>query len=267
MRQHAIPQNILDVEFKIFTKFTLKEFAYLGIGVGIGGVFLYFTTRGEFPGIVGIPLFILFSSIGVFLALVPINDQPADKFISNFFYAVNRPTQRVWLNKELKDERTKPAIQPEKKKQKIFGGSKIDQTGQEVYTESSKKKQPVQQTVEQVIPSAQVSTNEKIIINEENISKYQFKIQSVDKLPGNINLWLCTKDNQPIPNVQTYLKDKDGKLLYANKTGKNGYFLTNKEYPEGIYNIEFEGAPFTIPPISIVLTKNMGKLPYRIEVK
>ena len=40
MRQHAIPQNILDVEFKIFTKFTLKEFAYLGIGVGIGGVFL-----------------------------------------------------------------------------------------------------------------------------------------------------------------------------------------------------------------------------------
>ncbi|HOK59483.1 MAG TPA: hypothetical protein PK432_00720, partial [Candidatus Dojkabacteria bacterium] len=162
---------------------------------------------------------------------------------------------------------TKPAIQPEKKKQKIFGGSKIDHTGQEVYTEGSEKEQPILQTVKQVTPSPLISTDEKIIINEENISKYQFKIQSVDKLPGNINLWLCTKDNQPIPNVQAYLKDKDGKILYANKTGKNGYFLTNKEYPEGIYNIEFEGVQFTIPSISIVLTKNMGKLPYRIEVK
>ncbi len=61
MRQHAIPQNILDVEFKIFTKFTLKEFAYLGIGVGIGGVFLYFTTKDS-SWYVGVPLFILFSA-------------------------------------------------------------------------------------------------------------------------------------------------------------------------------------------------------------
>lgn len=48
-----------------------------------------------------------------------------------------------------------------RKKQKIFGGSKIDQTGQEAYTESSEKGQPVQQTVEQVTPSAQVSLMRK----------------------------------------------------------------------------------------------------------
>lgn len=266
MRQHAIPQNILDVEFKIFTKFTLKEFAYLGIGVGIGGVFLYFTTKGMFPGIVGIPLFILFAGIGVFFALVPINDQPADKFISNFFYAVNRPTQRVWLNKELKEERIKPAVVPKKEKQKVFGGAKIDETGQRVYTDNPKEEQPMQETGKNETSLPVEDIQEKIIINEENISKYQFNIKSIDKLLGNINLWICTKDNKPVPDIQVYLKDKEGKLLYANKTGGNGYFLTNKEYPEGIYNIEFERVSYNIQPIQIVLTKNMGKLPYRIEI-
>ncbi len=35
------------------------------------------------------------------------------------------------------------------------------------------------------------TTENQIVINEENISKYQFTIKSVDKLPGNINLWIC----------------------------------------------------------------------------
>lgn len=275
MRQHPIPQNILDVEFKLFTRFSLKEFAYLAIGVGIGGVFLYFTTKGQFPGVVGIPMFILFSGVGLFFALVPINGQPADKFISNFFTAINRPTQRVWLNSALKDQRAKPIVQTEKKKQKIFGGSKIEGetvifdegSGDDIF-EEKEKGSPVKEVVEEkeekiLTPSIQ----EPIIINQENISKYQFKIESVDKLPGNINLWLSTKEYQPVANVQTYLKDKDDKILYANKTGKEGYFLTHKEYPEGIYNIEFEGTSHSLPPIQIVLTKGMGKLPYKITAE
>ena len=64
MKQHAIPQNVLDVEFKLFTKFTLKEFAYLAIGVGIGGLFLYLTVGKQMPAIIGIPAFLIFSAIG-----------------------------------------------------------------------------------------------------------------------------------------------------------------------------------------------------------
>jgi hypothetical protein len=58
MRQHAIPQNILDVEFKLFTKFTLKEFAYLAIGLGIGGIMIYLVVSGIIPPILGIPIFV-----------------------------------------------------------------------------------------------------------------------------------------------------------------------------------------------------------------
>ncbi len=274
MRQHPIPQNILDVEFKLFTKFTLKEFAYLAIGVSIGGVFLYFTTKGQFPGIIGVPLFVMFSGIGLFFALVPINDQPADKFISNFFAAINKPTQRVWLNSTLKDQRSKPILQPEKKKQKVFGGSKIEDKSKDVYDEEKSDdlfNEEGQDSIKKPISEEQtnlksIDTHEPIIISEETISKYQFSIKSVDKLPGNINIWLSTKDNQPIPDIKTYLKDSNDKILYANKTGKNGYFLTNKEYPEGVYNIQFEGVSLSIPPVRIVLTKNMGKLPYKITI-
>ena len=267
MRQHPIPQNVLDVEFKLFTKFTLKEFAYLAIGVGAGGLFLYLTSKGQFPGIVGIPLFLLFSGMGVFMALVPINDQPADRFFSNFISAINRPTQRVWLNKDLKEERVKPLVQTQKKKTKIFGGSKIEVKKSEITDGTEDVEVKVLTEEETLTEKPEAFSNTPIVISEENLSKYQFPIKSVDKLPGNINLWICTKDNQPIPEIHTYLKDNDDKILYAKKTDKYGYFLTTRIYPEGVYNIQFEGVPISIPPIKLILTKNMGKLPYKISTE
>lgn len=255
MRQHPIPQNVLDVEFKLFTKFTLKEFVYLAIGVSIGGIFLYFTSKGHVPGIIGIPIFVIFSSLGAFFALVPINDQPADRFVSNFFNAINQPTQRVWLNTELKNQKMKPILQTQQKKSNIIGAFDIGKIKKQLFKEN-----PGDDILEN-------ETQENIItINEENIHKYQFPIKSVDRLPGNINIWLINKDNQPIPNINTYLKDSTNKILYANKTDKNGYFISNRMFPEGIYKLEFEGVTDSMPNINIVLSKNMGKLPYKIKI-
>jgi len=278
MRQHSIPQNVLDVEFKLFTKFTLREFAFLAIGVGGGGFFLFLTSKGVIPGIIGVPIFIILSGIGAFLGLVPINDQPADKFIINYFSAINKPTQRVWLNKELKEERAKPLVTPEKKKTNIIAGAKLDRTDSNseedtLPDEDIFKQSDIQTKTENI--QAPIDTGPKLldnsdnllVISDENISKYQFQIKSIDKLPGNINIWLSTKSNQPIPNVNTYLKDNEGKILYANRTGPNGYFLTNKEYSPGIYNVEFEGDSFRGPGIKLVLTKETNKLPLRIISK
>lgn len=275
MRQHPIPQNVLDVEFKLFTKFTLKEFVYLAIGVSIGGFFLYFTTKGQIPGIIGIPAFVVFAGLGAFFALVPINDQPADKFITNFFTAINRPTQRAWLNSELKNQRSKPLVQTQQSKLNIIGAARFFKPKKEVFNEQpgddifdEKDSKPLTEEIKKE-EELQINSNidDTIIISEENVTHYQFIIKSVDKLPGNINIWLCTKDNKPVPNINTYLKDSQGKILYANRTGKNGYFLTNKIYPDGVYNIEFEGTSLPIPVIKIVLSKNMGKLPFKITLQ
>lgn len=104
MRQHAIPQNILDIEFKLFTKFTVREFVYMAIGIGFGGIFLYFFTLGQMPGIIAFPVFLISSGFGLFLGLVDINDQKADIFIKNYIWAISHPTQRVWKNKMIDDK-------------------------------------------------------------------------------------------------------------------------------------------------------------------
>ena len=282
MRQHPIPQNVLDVEFKLFTRFSLKEFAYLATGISVGGIFLYLSIGGDIPGIVGIPAFALFAGAGAFLALVPINDQPADTFIKNYFNAINQPTQRVWLNEQMKEERSKPQIQDAPQlntnltgKAKVIGGSNIPEAksfktfeenpGDDILKTGNETETAVQQK-----PTTQekstVAVDENILtISDENLSQYQFPIKSVDKLPGNINIWLCTKDSQPLTGVTAYLKDNNGKILYANKTGANGYFLSDRMYQPGIYYIEFENT--TILKIRIVLSDKFGKLPLKIESK
>jgi len=277
MRQHPIPQNVLDVEFKLFTKFTLKEFGYLAVGVVIGGLFLYLTVGGDLPGIIGIPMFVTFAGAGSFLALVPINDQDADVFITNYFNAINKPTQRVWLNEAMKEQRTKPQvvnIQDPKDTKKVIGSSDVPTTKTHIFEENPGDdilETASQQQRHSEIPKQESHISEmeeqQLTISEENISRYQFPIKSLDKLPGNINLWLCNKENQPIPNVNVYLKDNQGKILYANKTGPNGYFLTNKYYAPGIYNIEFENIPSFEKGIRLVLTANISKLPMKIQTR
>lgn len=104
MKQHPIPQNILDVEFKLFTKFTVREFSYIALGIGGGGIFLYLFTRGDLPGIIAIPLFIVLAGLGLFFGLVPINEQSADVFIRNYVLAITSPTQRVWKSKDFDEK-------------------------------------------------------------------------------------------------------------------------------------------------------------------
>ena len=280
MRQHAIPQNILDVEFKIFTKFTLKEFAYLAIGIGTGGLFLYLYAKDQIPAIIAIPIFIVTSGMGIFFALVPINDQPADKFLRNFLAAIRKPTRRVWLDSKMKSSRTKTEVKLAKqaisknldveiKRPKIIGSSKIEIQKEKLddrKLDLLKDNKPIQEE----LPTIETTKGKKsfvekqLVLTSENIKNYQFDIEGIDKLPGNINIWVSDKNFKPIPNVVIQLSDKDKKLLYANKTPTNGYFLTNKIFKEGIYLLKIESSDFSFPSVKIVLDKNINKKPIKI---
>ena len=278
MRQHAIPQNILDVEFKLFTKFTLKEFAYLAIGLGIGGIMIYLVVSNIIPALLGIPIFIVSSGLGAFLGLVPINDQDADVFIKNYITAITNPTQRVWLNKELKEKGAKPELKPDEegklipkdvkiKKKKIIGES-LPIAGNPIEPEENDPRDMLNEELNvdpQLTTTLPSSTPNTVIITEDNISKYQFNITNVDKLPGNINIWLSTKDSKPVPNVIVYLKSADEKILYASKTGESGYFLTNKLWEPGTYMLEFQHPTYKFPKVQLEVTEKKNKLPIKIS--
>lgn len=273
MKQHAIPQNVLDVEFKLFTKFSLKEFAYLAIGVGLGGLILYLTVGGHIPGLIGIPFFILSSLAGIFLSLVPINDQPADKFIQNYIKAITSPTQRAWISKKDPQNRAKPGVKPsedgkliakdsKEKKKRIIGAQPVKPTFEEPVSIIQEEIDKELDALENSEPKSFNPSN--IFITEDNISQYQFNAKGFENLPGNINLWLCTKEFKPISNIVASLKDEKGNLLYANKTGSNGYFLTNKKWSPGRYSVEFSSEEFNIPTVSIFLSGKENNLPIKI---
>jgi hypothetical protein len=280
MKQHPIPHNVLDVEFKLFTKFTLKEFGYLAAGVLSGSLFLLLNAQVGLPGLIAWPAFLLLSGIGAFFALVPINDQNADEFVKNYFKAINKPTQRTWLNEKMQENRTKPIINADlQNKKKIIGGhpsnkSKtfVEKPGDDIFDSNQQEEESSNITNTQVRkdtvvePTSSTSSN-TLVIGPQNISDYQFNIQSIDRLPGNINLWVTDVNNRGLANIPVYLKDKDGKVIFANKTGPNGYFLANQMFPPNVYYIEFEQDTYNIPRIQLILEGKEGKSPIKITAQ
>lgn len=273
MRQHPIPQNVLDVEFKLFTKLTLKEFGYLAGGVLAGSVFLLLNNQVGLPGIIAWPAFILLSGVGLFFALVPINDQGADEFVKNYFQAIQKPTQRVWLNEQMKENRAKPIIKTDTQDptKKIIGGtikkddSFTESPGDDIF-QTAQENIPVGNTQkQQVIQTQPDSTIRKLVIGPQNRAQYQFNIQSVNRLPGNINIWLTDMNNRGLPNIPVFLKDKDGKVIFANRTGPNGYFLTNQIFPPNVYLVQFDNNTYQIPVIQLVINGHEGKYPIKIK--
>ncbi len=92
MENHPIPQDITGFQFKLIGDMTVKQFAYIAVGVLIGW-FFYITPLNN---LIKIPLAVSFIAFGVALAFVPVQGRPLDTMIANFFKAVFSPTQYIY---------------------------------------------------------------------------------------------------------------------------------------------------------------------------
>lgn len=92
MKRHAVPQNILDVEFKLFGALTVKQFINLAICSVIALIFYTL----PLPDLVKWPLVIFFVVLGVALALFTVNGIPFTTWLSNFVLAMLTSQTRVW---------------------------------------------------------------------------------------------------------------------------------------------------------------------------
>jgi hypothetical protein len=90
-RQHAVPQNIMDVEFKLIGDLTMRQFSYLLL-CGI----LSYVSFVAVIGIFKVPLGVTFGLLGLGLAFLPIGERGLDDWIASFIRAINSPTQRMW---------------------------------------------------------------------------------------------------------------------------------------------------------------------------
>ena len=89
--QHPVPQNIMDVEFKLIGDLTMRQFAYLFVA-GISAYLSYLLVIGLFKW----PTVIFLILLGIGLAFVPVEERGLDEWIVNFFRAINSQTQKVW---------------------------------------------------------------------------------------------------------------------------------------------------------------------------
>lgn len=93
MDQHPIPQHIASFEFKLFGNLTPRQFVTLLIP-GALAVAIYFSAL---PVIIRLPLTVIIGLFAFFIALVPINGRPFDKWAVAFIKAILTPTQRIWI--------------------------------------------------------------------------------------------------------------------------------------------------------------------------
>jgi hypothetical protein len=95
MKQHSVPENIMDVEFKLFGSLSAKQFGYIIFGGCIGLFFFYFfkSLNSVFLGWIFAFLSVI---LGISLALIRINEQPFEVWLGNFIAAMFSSQKRVW---------------------------------------------------------------------------------------------------------------------------------------------------------------------------
>ena len=116
MERHPIPQNIMDVEFKLFGSLTFKQFGSLFIFFFFA-LFIYLL---KLPAIISWPLMGLFIFIGLGMAFLQIGGQPFGKWLSSFLIAVITPQRLVWKKEShVPKALTKKFEAPTKVKKKV----------------------------------------------------------------------------------------------------------------------------------------------------
>lgn len=281
MRQHPIPQNILDIEFKLFTKFTVREFAYLAVGIGFGGIFLYLFSTKAIPGVVALPIFVLSSAVGIFLGVVKVNDQPADIFMRNYFWAITHPTQRVWKNSII-DQKVDQLIKPtfnvgkanqEATKGRIIGGEnsstshqfieqnkieQIDAEEREGLEEFSKlagapaQKVITPQANSQPSPISQPVQPARLILTKDNFQNYIAQM-SDQQLRGNLNFKVVDKQGNPIPESIVVIKDSENRVVSAMRSNNLGEVYSDRIFPSSIYILDVQAKNRRFPAIQIAV--------------
>lgn len=92
MENHPIPQDVTGFQFKLIGNMTVKQFAYLTIGI----VFAVVLWQLPISFLIKFPFCAFFAILGAGLAFLPVSGRPMDLMIGNYIKALIRPTQFVY---------------------------------------------------------------------------------------------------------------------------------------------------------------------------
>lgn len=221
MEPHPIPQNVTSFEFHLVGDMTLKQFLYLGAGLGTAYL-LYATLFFSLP-IIAAPLIIICIVLGVTFAFVPIYDRSFDHWVKAFFKAIYSPTKGVF---KIKDN----------PKLKITPNDPFFKNRLQMYLSSmgltinlwDKVAAPIpiipptkeMQETEKEVPAVKILPTQKELVNLVNLAKeaqiLQSKISDTEKLIKQMTINTKPAENQQVSSSLKELLQQTEELY--NKT-------------------------------------------------
>lgn len=181
MERHPVPQNIMDVEFKLFGALTIKQFAYLAGGFVVA-LLIYFA---DLPSVLKLIFISLSVILGMFLSLAKINGQPSSTWLSNYILALVTSQERVWRKSAVTPEilREDPTLKTltQKRMNKVTEVTDARKLPQVPFAAFAKEEQEVQADQEEKQRLTQIDQHFDFLANQ--LPKYGGKIPPLGKMP------------------------------------------------------------------------------------
>lgn len=249
MERHAVPQNIMEVEFKLFGALSVKQFAYLASGL-IVALIIYFT---PFPGALRFVLIIIAVIMGLFLSLVKINGQYSSVWLANFVVAMFTSQERVWKKsgyvpeifhetvKKTKDETLEKVKKEGRIKASVSPLSKFEV-----------KNEPTQADREEELRLKQIESQMFGIPLDSKVDE-QIQTLQAEKPEFVIKGYVVDNKSQPISSALVNINNESGDFIAEAVTDQSGFFKVEEGFESGEYfaSITADGHSFDYYKVSV----------------
>jgi hypothetical protein len=240
MYEHAIPQNIMEYEFKLFAGLTLKQFIYVAVSGGFAFALFQLNRVGVFPTFFAwmiIPAIII---IGLSLGLGSFQRRSLEEWLSSYTRASNMPLRRVWKkdNKAVKSDQfdtTKPEYLPGYLSAYLLTKDEFIQI---------MKQQTMGGTFNSIIDIPE--TVPTINLTPGNAYEYAEVGTEVPPIPNTI-VFRIQEDEIPMEGVVANVRDMQGQIVSSLRSNADGILYFNQPFATGEYDIDFQ-----LPDISVL---------------
>lgn len=242
MYEHAIPQNIMEYEFKLFAGLTLKQFIYVAVSGGFSFALYELNRAGLFPAFFAwltIPLILL---VGITLGLGTYQKRVMEDWFTSYMRASNMALRRVWKKdpKVVQHEEffnTKPKALPSYLAVYFMNQDEFTRL---MKTHETSAPESSHMLVQPLLHVQDIPTVAEVIsITPENVFDYAEPGVTLPAIPNTVAFKL-QEDNLPMEGVVAYVKDSGMSVVGALRSNKDGIIYFNQGFKNGDYEIEFQ---------------------------
>lgn len=234
MERHAVPQNIMEVEFKLFGALTVKQFAYLA-GFLMLALTIYFT---PLPGALRFVLIIIAVLLGIFLSLIKINGQYSSVWLTNFIVAMFTSQERVWKKTGIVPDvfheevrKSKEETLEKVKKEGRIKASVAPLTKFEVKREPTIADRDEELRLKQIEQELFSDLSSQNTLKSPLIEKSQPEVAIISTIKG----YVMDKNSIPVAGALVSVNRENGEFIKEVTSNEKGYFDLGLALTPGIY--------------------------------